>query len=96
MAEFAAFMASVPMRQYVRGDDIVPDVPEHVWPLCPFVDTRDPRVAVGAIPIIPPAARFDIAGQLRRGELEIEAALGCHSIAGYVPDVGAYLLAKAA
>jgi Lipase (class 3) len=47
MAQFAAQIAGVPIRQYRRGNDPVPLVPFDVPPFLQFVDARDPLIAVG-------------------------------------------------
>lgn len=69
MADFVDFMKPLTIRQYRRGNDIVPEVPRDVPPEFCFVETRAP-IGVGVAQI-----QF----------------LRCHSIDGYVADVGAYL-----
>lgn len=96
MMKFVALLASYGVRQYVRGTDLVPDLPEYMPPLFPFMDTRDPRIPIGAIPVVAPAIRTDLIAQIRSDLSKIETALASHHIDGYVTDVEAYLKQKQA
>jgi predicted lipase len=47
MTQFVEFMANIPIGQYRRGNDIVPEVPRDVPPDLAFLDTRAPLISVG-------------------------------------------------
>lgn len=47
MAKFVAAIASLPIRQYRRGNDPVPTVPFSFPPLFDYRDARDPLIAIG-------------------------------------------------
>lgn len=96
MMKFVALLAPYGVRQYVRGTDLVPDLPEYMPPLFPFLDTRDPRIGIGAIPVVAPSIRTDLIAKLRAKEMEFATALASHHIDGYVADVEAYLKQKQA
>ncbi len=49
MAPLVKFMAPYAVRQYVRGNDLVPTEPAYDAPLFEFVDTRWPGIPVGHV-----------------------------------------------
>jgi hypothetical protein len=48
MDKFVNWLLRVPGRQYRRGNDPVPTVPEFFPPLFRFLDARDPLIGIGA------------------------------------------------
>lgn len=96
MMRFVAALAPYGARQYVRGTDLVPDLPEYMPPLFPFLDTRDPRIAIGAVAVLAPVIRTNIIAKIRADISQLGAALASHHIDGYVSDVAAYLQTKTA
>lgn len=48
MAPFVSLLKPVTVRQYRNGNDPVPDLPLSVAPEFLFLDSRDPRIVIGA------------------------------------------------
>lgn len=47
MAAFVEWMKAIPIGQYRRGNDIVPELPRDVPPEFRFLDARDPLIEIG-------------------------------------------------